>query len=149
MKFSTRIDTDLSPTDLFDLVADFPRLERILMRRGVSVQRAHPDGPSGPGWDLGFDWRGKPRQMRMQVVHLERPERLSLSGVSDAFDSTVDFTVVALSRSRARLICEIELRPRSMRARLVLQTAKLGKAQLDRRFERRIADFVEELRRAA
>ena len=40
------------------------------------------------------------------------------------------------------LIFETEVRPRNMKARLMLQTAKLGKAQLDRRFQRRIEDFV-------
>ena len=34
------------------------------------------------------------------------------------------------------------LLPRGMKARLLLQTAKLGKSQLDRQFANRISEFV-------
>lgn len=71
-----------------------------------------------------------------------------MSGLSDSFDIVVDMTVVALGRNRSRLIFETEIRPRNMRARLMLQTAKLGKGQLDRKFTRRIDAFVAELQPA-
>ena len=58
-------------------------------------------------------------------------------------------TVIALSRTRSRLIFETEIRPRNMKARLMLQTAKLAKPQLDRKFDRRIAEFISDLQQAA
>lgn len=147
MKFSTRLDRDLSADQLFDAISDLPRIERLLMRRGVQVQRIEPDVPQAGafGWDLVFDWRGKERRLKLSPTKLERPERMSMRGSSESLDLTLDATVVALSRQRARLIFETEIRPRNMRARLMIQTAKLGKAQLDRRFERRILDLVEAL----
>ncbi|SET51655.1 SRPBCC family protein [Paracoccus homiensis] len=147
MKFSTRLDRDLSADQLFDAISDLPRIERLLMRRGVQVQRIEPDMPQAGafGWDLAFDWRGKERRLQLSPTKLERPERMSMRGSSESLDLTLDATVVALSRQRARLIFETEIRPRNMRARLMIQTAKLGKAQLDRRFERRILDLVEAL----
>ena len=66
-------------------------------------------------------------------------------GQSDSFDVAIDATVVALGRARSRLIFETGLRPRSMRARLMVQTAKLGKGQLDQRYARRINDFLTDL----
>ena len=67
------------------------------------------------------------------------------AGRSDALELFVNATVVALSRAKARLIFETEIRPRSMKARLMLQTAKLGKSQLDRRYQRRIEEFVQQM----
>lgn len=151
MKFSTRIDTELSADELFGRVTDFGHLERMLIRRDVSIARIDPaqEPGTGIGWNLSFHWRGKVRRMRLQVTRFDRPERLSILGTSEALETSIDFTVVALSRARSRLIFETDLRPRNMRARLMLQTAKLGKSQLDRRFERRVAEFIEELRQVA
>lgn len=147
MKFSTRFDIDSTAEDLFARIGDFGRLERMLMRRGASVSRVEVSQAtqSGIGWLIGFDWRGRPRSLRLDVTRNDRPERLSLAGVSEALDVAIDATVIALSRSRSRLIFETELRPRNMRARLMMQTAKLAKPQLDRRFERRMGDFLADL----
>ncbi len=147
MKFSTRRDLDASAADIFDRVSDFPQIEHLLLRRGVSVRRLDPAQPAGPGagWVLGFDWRARARELRLEVARLDRPERVGLSGMSDAFDILIDMTVVALGRVRSRLIFETEIRPRNMRARLMLQTARLGKGQLDRKFAQRIDRFVAEL----
>lgn len=145
MKFSTRLDRDLPADQLFDAISDLQRIERLLMRRGVQVQRIDPGEPAAAeyGWDLTFDWRGKERRLQLIPTQLDRPERISMRGSSESLDLALDVTVVALSRQRSRLIFETEIRPRNMRARLMIQTAKLGKAQLDRRFERRIQDLVE------
>ena len=73
---------------------------------------------------------------------------ITLDGHSDQFDLSISMTVVALSRVKSRLLFETEVRARNMRARLLLQTAKLGKTQLDRKYDQRIADFVAHLRAA-
>ncbi|MDB2551330.1 hypothetical protein N9X71_01935 [Paracoccus sp. (in: a-proteobacteria)] len=147
MKFSTRIDTDSAASDLFDTVGNFDRIERMLTRRGAVITRIDPaqEPGTGVGWMIGFDWRGQPRQLRLEVTRYDRPERMSMVGQSDTFDVAIDATVVALGRARSRLIFETGLRPRSMRARLMVQTAKLGKGQLDQRYARRINDFLTDL----
>lgn len=144
MKFSTRIDKDLSAEQLFDSVADFDKIERMLIRRGVVVSRANdmPDGTRA--WNLAFDWRGQRRALRLVLVQFDRPERLALTGQSTPFDLRIDLSVVALAVQRARLIFEIEVKPRNMRARLALQTAKLGKTQIDRKIANKVAGFVDD-----
>lgn len=147
MKFSTRKDTDLPAGQLFTAISDFPRIERMLMRRAVDVRRIDPaqEAGGGIGWRIGFDWRGRRRDLRLDVTRFDRPEKIVINGQSEAFDMTIEMNIVALSRTRARLIFELELRPLNMRSRLLLQTAKLGKGQLDRRFDRRIGDFITEM----
>lgn len=144
MKFSTRIDKDVTAEQMFDALADFDRIERMLMRRGVSVSRIDNISDAARAWDLGFDWRGQRRALRLVLVQFDRPERLALTGQSTPFDLRIDLSVVALAVQRARLIFEIEVKPRNMRARLALQTAKLGKTQIDRKIANKVAGFVDD-----
>lgn len=148
MTFSTRIDTEMPAGDLFGLIGDFSRSERVLAARGVSLCRIDPsaDPGTGLGWTIGFAWRGQGRTLRLDVTRFDRPSRIALDGHSDQFDLTMTLTVVALSRARSRLLVETEVFPRGMRARLLLQTARLGKAHLDRRYDRRIGDHLAHLR---
>lgn len=147
MKFSTRIDFDKTVGDLFDLVSDFDRLERVLSRQRATVTRLDPSAYSGVGlgWEVIFKWRGQRRVLRVEVTGCDRAERVSMRGLSDALELVIDLHTLALSRARSRLIFETDVRPRNMRTRLMLQTAKLAKGQLDRRYERRIADFVDQM----
>lgn len=144
MKFSTRQDTDIPAEALFDAIGDFPVIERMLARRGASVTRLDDGDASGLGmrWLIGFDWRGRAREMRLEVTRSEAPEVLEIEGGSDQFDVRIRMTVVALTPSKSRLIFEAAVQPRGMKARLLLQTAKLGKGQLDRKFAQRIGEFV-------
>ncbi|CAM3340895.1 hypothetical protein SAMN04488021_1569 [Paracoccus aminovorans] len=144
MKFSTRQDTDLPADALFRAVGNFPCIERMLVRRGATVRRqdAMAEPGVGMGWQIGFDWRGRRREFDLAVTGYAPPEVIALEGVSDQFNLSIRMTVVALTRSKSRLIFETDVQPRGMKARLLLQTAKLGKSQLDRKFAERIADFV-------
>ncbi|WBU57743.1 hypothetical protein [Paracoccus sediminicola] len=143
MKFSTRTDKEITAERLFEAVSDFDRIERILMRRGLSVTRVNNAAEGARAWDLAFDWRGQRRELRLVLVQFDRPEHLALSGQSAPFDLRIDMSVVAPSRQKSRLIFELEVKPRHMRARLALQTAKLGKAQIDRKFAEKVRSFVD------
>ncbi|RDW13686.1 hypothetical protein [Paracoccus thiocyanatus] len=147
MKFSTRQDIDLSAEALFRAASDFPAIERLLVRRGATVRRLDDMAEPGVGqrWLIGFDWRGRHREVTAQVARLDAPELVVIQGDSEQFDLTIRMTVVALTRSKSRMIFETEAQPRSMKARLLVQTAKLGKAQLDRKFARRVGEFVNQI----
>ncbi|MBB1496855.1 SRPBCC family protein [Paracoccus sp. MC1862] len=147
MKFSLRQDTGLPAVQLFDAISDFPRMERMLVRRGTSIRRVDPAQEPGAGmaWDLAFDHRGKRRELRLDVTRFDRPEKIAMAGGSDSLDIGIEMTVVALTRAKSRVIFELKVKPRNMRARLMLQTAKLGKAQLDRRFADKVGKFLFDL----
>lgn len=117
----------------------------MLIRRGVAVSRADDMQDGTRGWNLAFDWRGQRRALRLVLVQFDRPEKIALKGESSSFELRLDMSVVALARNRSRLIFELDVKPRNMRARLVLQTAKLGKAQIDRKLEAKVAGFVDDV----
>lgn len=147
MKFSTRRDVEQPAEDVFAALTDFPKIERRLARRGVDLQRLGPASEQGMGmaWDLGFDLRGKRRQLRLAVARFDRPDLLAMEGQSEAFDLRLTMTVVALSLKRSRVMIELEVLPRNFRARLLIQTARLGKTQLDRRFAVRMAEYLDDI----
>ena len=144
MQFSHRIDKDLPADTLFDAASDFNRIERMLLRRGVSVTRVGEVADAAQAWDIAFDWRGQRREVRLVLVQFDRPEKMVLTGRSDPFDLKINLSVVALSRQKSRLSFVMEAKPRNMRARLTIQTAKLGRAQLNRKFAKKISSFVDD-----
>ena len=119
----------------------------MLVRRGAAVRRVDPAHEPGAGmaWDIAFDLRGKRRELRLDVAQFDRPEKIMIRGLSEPLDIALEMTVIALTRSKSRLMFEVEVKPRNMRARLMLQTAKLGKAQLDRKFADRVGAFLSDL----
>ncbi|WP_415393114.1 hypothetical protein [Paracoccus sp. SJTW-4] len=146
MKFSLRHDSDLPAEVLFRAVSDFDRIERMLARRGIEVRRNQLVAPAaGAGWNVGFDLRGKRRELQLDLAQFDQPERIAMTGLGEGLDIAIAMTVIALTRAKSRAIFEVEIRPRHMRARLMLQTAKLGKSQLDRKFADRAGRFLGDL----
>lgn len=147
MKFTLRHDTRLAAEELFTAISDFPRMERMLTRRKVQIARLDPAREPGAGiaWDIAFDFKGKRRELRMDVGQFDRPERVVFYAVSEPVTATITMTVIALTPRKSRVMFEVDARPRHMRARLLFQTAKLGKAQLDRKFADKVGGFLTEL----
>lgn len=147
MKFSVRNDTDLSGERLFSAISDFSQIERMLVRRGAKIQRLSPQlvAEKGMAWDLTFDFKGKARELRLEVDQIDRPEKIVILGTGESLLATITMTVIALAANKSRIIFETEVKPRNMRARLMLQTAKLGKANLDRKFAQKIEAFLSEI----
>lgn len=148
MKFSTRLNFDEPAAVLFDQVGNFDKMEKLLQSRGASVVRLNPAHEAGAalGWLIGFDWRGRRRELNLKVTRFDRPDRISMLGRGESFDVDIDISVLALSKTRSRLIFETDVRPRNMRARLLVQTAKLAKAQMDHKFALRVSDMIHQMR---
>ncbi|MFB2531335.1 hypothetical protein ACEYYB_03035 [Paracoccus sp. p4-l81] len=150
MKFSSREDIEVPAGFLFAQLTDFPAFERTAVRRGADLRRTAAPGAAmdvGQGWDVSFRWRGKGRKLRLTLAEITAPEVLSLTGVSESFDLTVRATVIPLSPRRSRLMGELEIRPRGFKARVLLQSARLGKVALDRRYAEGLRSFAHEVER--
>ena len=50
-----------------------------------------------------------------------------------------------LSQNRTRIAIPVEMSPKSLSARLFLQSLKLAKSNLTRRFKLRVTEFAEEV----
>lgn len=147
MKFSAKEDIEAPIEDVFEMLSDFESFERSALRRGAEVQRTSEAAPSGIGmtWDVAFSMRGKRRQMSLQVVEFEKPSRIRVEATSPSLSSNFVLELVALSRGRTRVAVELDLKPKNLSARLLVQSLKIAKTNLSKRFKLRVAEYSKEL----
>ncbi len=147
MKFEAREDLEAPIDYVFSQVSDFAALERSLLRRGADVQRTTDKNPAASGitWDTAFDMRGKRRQMQLELTSYEPPALMRFAATSKSLDCNVEVELVALSRGRTRMVLAAELKPRTMSARLMVQSLKLARTNVTKRFEMRLAIFARDM----
>lgn len=61
---------------------------------------------------------------------------------SEGLSGDVVVNVVALAPKRARLMLSVELKPKNLSARLLLQSMRFAKNSRDRKFKARIRDLA-------
>ena len=144
MKFSTREDIEAPIDSVFEMLCDFEGFERSAMRRGAEVQRV--DRLTAPGvgmmWQTVFDMRGKRRQMQVEMVTFDRPNDIIVESTSPGLVGQMSFELMALSRNRTRLNVALEVKPLTLSARLLVQSMKLAKASLTRKYKLRIGEYA-------
>lgn len=146
MKFSTRQDIESPIEAVFDNLSNFDAYERAALKRGLGVtRRATAEGESA--WDLQFPLRGKMRSVIVSLVRLERPEHLGFAGESRSFQIEATLTLIALSKARTRMGVELDIRPRTMSGRLLLQSLRLSKGGYSRKFEAGVQSFAKKIER--
>ena len=141
MKFSTREDIDAPADFVFEAVSDFAAFERQALRRGADVRRVDQGQVVvGSAWDIAFQYRGKDRRMRATVATLDAPQVLGVETAAAGIDGITKVEVVALSPKKTRVAVSIDLSAKTLSARLLLQSFKLAKSALTKRFKTRIAE---------
>ncbi|WP_422075181.1 SRPBCC family protein [Tranquillimonas rosea] len=143
MKFSTRTDVEAPHDFVFASVSDFEYFERQALRRGVKLRRTDGFGARGQGvaWTGEFTYRGRQREAEAQVAQFDPGTFYTIEGTTGGLEVTYRVEVIALSRRRSRLMMSIDLRPQTLSARLLVQSLKLAKGNLSRRFETRVAEY--------
>lgn len=146
MKFSTRAEIQAPIAHVFAKLSDFSGFERRALRHGVQVNRS-ADGQIAVGmqWDIVFKLRGRERHMRATLAALDAPEMYRFDAVSDGLNVQSVVELIALSPRRTRLVVSVDLRPRSLTARVLLQSMKLAKTKLNKRFKARVLEYAEDI----
>lgn len=147
MKFSTKEDIEASIEATFSMLCDFETFERAAMRRGAEVQRTDTKTvPSvGMGWSAAFNMRGKRRQVEIEMVTLDQPNEMEFECRSQGLLTHFTIELVALSKSRTRLMVSFDIKPLNLSARLLVQSLKLAKTSLTKKFKLRVAEFAKTL----
>ena len=144
MKFSTRKDMEAPIDAIFDKLSNFAAFERAALKRGIEVTRDTPSAGM-PGWQIRFPLRGKMRSLSVALDAIDAPEAMSFAGESKSFDLRLDLTLIVLSRARTRLGVELDIRPRTLSGRLLLQSMRLTKPGYTRKFDTAVQSFAERL----
>ena len=111
------------------------------------MQRVDRRTSVGPGmaWDAAFKLRGRRREIQMELTEYDPPTGMILSSRSANMGGHMAIDLVALSRGRTRMSLEIDLKPKTLSSRLLVQSLKLARSSLSKRFRERVAHFAEEL----
>ena len=155
MDLSSKKDIEAPIAEVFEALCDFESFERSAYRRGVEVQRMGDiNAPQkGLAWDAKFTLRGKPRELHVVLTSYEPVTRIVLTGESGALKGETEIELVALSPSRTRLCIKLGVSAKTLSGRLLLQSMKLARGSIERKFNARISDFAavteEKLRRQA
>ena len=148
MKFSTREDIDAPSEAVFSAVTDFDAFERRMLRRGIDVTRDDTLDPSeiGANWKARFDWRGRSYDVDAELVSLDPGENFAIESRSGGIVCLGVVDLVALSKSRTRLFVSLDLKPTTISSRLFIQSLRLAKGSLERKFKARVAEFAGAIR---
>ncbi|MGB0960643.1 MAG: SRPBCC family protein [Halocynthiibacter sp.] len=149
MKFKTSEDVEAPANVVFDAITDFDGFERMVLRRGADVDRLHAPrhAPSILSWDVTFKYRGKLRNVDVDLVRYVVPEGISI--VAKSGNMSADFLVdlVPLSKNHTRMIVSFDMKAKSLGAKLFVQSIKLARNTFNKKFAGRVARFAREVER--
>jgi uncharacterized protein YndB with AHSA1/START domain len=140
MKFTAREDIEAPIAEVFTALTDYDGFERAAMRRGAEVSGASVKG--APEWQVAFTYRGKLRRLTIRQVTADRPGTLRFAATAKSVEGELAVDLVELGRKRTRMTVVTEVKPRTLAARLFLQSLKLARARLTRRYQTRVAQFA-------
>ena len=151
MQFSTKEDLEAPIASVFAVLSDFEMFERSAVRRGADVQRIgdHATPEIGQAWQAAFQMRGKNRDAKVTLTQYAPPSDMVFESRSDGLSTTLQIALVALSPRRTRISVQIDVAPQSLPARLFVQSLKLAKSTLTKRFRLRVADYSKDIEERA
>ncbi len=143
MKLSGRTDTGASLEAAFAFLTDVEGWERAALRRGADVTRTDKLKKPGPGmtWHIRFAWRGRERELQIKVITYDPSGQLTLGFDGPSVEGQLNVELVSMAAKRTRLLLQLEIKPRTLAARLFIQSLKLTKTRVQKRFDARLAQL--------
>ena len=92
-----------------------------------------------------FEYRGRDRRATVQLSEFSAPERMLFLVTNSALNTRLDITISALSKTQSRFQVTAVLEPKSLTARLLVQSMKLARSKYNKRFQKRVAEVASEL----
>lgn len=144
MKLSTREDIEAPIAYVYERISDFGAFERRALRQGAQVSCRTEGAPAlGTIWDITFEFRGRSRKVQAELTKLEPEQAIEIESQSDGLIAVTQVDLVALSATRTRVLVSFDMKAKTLTARLLLQSLKLAKAKITKRFKARVLDYAE------
>lgn len=148
MQFSSVQDVNAPLDFVFQQLSDFDSYESYAMRIGADVKRMDQLTQKGAGlhWNINGDFRGKKRKFDIQLTEYRPDNLLKFLVVASGIEATASMEAMALTRKQSRIKVTTVLTPKSISARLILQSAKLAKSSMNRKYNHRFwtyANYIE------
>lgn len=147
MQFKTNEDIEAPIEFVFDAITDFEGFERLALRRGADFQRSDKLTEPGVGmaWAGQVDIRGKMRKFAIRITEFDRPNELGARATIGGLEMDISLELLAMSSLRTRMSATLDIRAKSISSRLMLQSARLAKNNLNRRYRARINEYARDL----
>lgn len=148
MHFSTTEVIHAPREAVFAAVSDFEGFERQITRAGGSLTRTGLPGPD-TRWHGTFSFRGTRREFTSQVADWTPPGGYRLASETGGLHALIDVRCIAMDADTTRLEILVDLTARTLTARLLLNSLKLMRSQMNTRFKKRIQKFGDSIARQA
>ena len=147
MQFSSKEDIESPIEEVFSSLSEFEMFERSAIRRGVEVTRIQefPAPQVGQAWSARFLMRGKLRDVNLELVEYNKPQFMRIEAVSKGLEGAMTLELLSLSQRRTRMAVILNLKPKTLSSRLFIQSLKLAKANLNKRFKLKVAEYAKML----
>ncbi len=147
MKLASKKDIEAPISQVWTALSDHEAWERSAMRRGIEIERTDRLTRPGPGmaWTSRFIFRGRPRKADVTLTDMTGPGLMGFALVSDAIEVGSKVELIEMSARRTRMHLTSEIKPRSLGARLFLQSLRLARAKVDRKFDAKVGQLALEL----
>jgi hypothetical protein len=148
MQFTSVQDINAPLDFVFQQLSDFDSYESYALRIGADVDRTDKltAKAAGMSWHIVGDFRGKNREIKIRLTEYQPDNLLKFTIESSGLEADADMEVMALTRKQSRIKITTLLKPKSISARLILQSAKLAKNSMNRKFNHRFwtyANYIE------
>lgn len=147
MKLTAREDINAPIQAVFDQLIDARALEHGVMRRGIELKRSHSGDLLVQGEELSsrFKFRGRQRDVAATIRELRGPEHIVFDTRSGGMELASALNLVALSPTQTRIDLGVNLKPKTLSARLLVQSLKLTRNTVDRKMRHRFSEFARTL----
>ena len=144
MKLTSKTDLDVPVSFVYATLADHAAWEREAVQRGATVERPPGSPASGIGatWRVRMRYRGKERKVLLRLTQVAINEMMAYSLDSPSIEGTAQFEVLGLSPRRTRLRLLLDIHPKTLAARLFLNTLRLTRRRVETRFDKRTAQLA-------
>ncbi len=147
MKLSTEQDIEAPAEYVFDCLSDFQTFEKAALRRGAEVQRVDGEAEIGQGaqWRATFNFREKPREVIVELTEFQPSQHANYRVTGQGIEAEMKIQLFPMSKARTRMVTNVQMHAKTLSARLLLQSLKLAKGQVGKRYNNLMADYARQL----
>lgn len=149
MQFTINETIEAPAAHVFAQLTDFDLHEAAARKRGAVVRRiTSKAGPAaGMIWDIRFPLRGRERHIEMELTGFAPPERLEFTSLSPTMGGRCEFALEPVSARQTHLVMTMKLEPKTLSARLFVQSLKLARNRVMKRLRGRVAQYARTVER--
>lgn len=142
MKITSKCDVGASPDFVFARMSDYEAWERAIAKRNTTLARS--PGPIRPGttWNTRFRLKGRDRDMLLTLLSEVPGRQVHVTLADTSLDVDIIADLIEVAPERSRVAVSLELRPRNLTARLLIQSLRLAKGKVQGQLDQRVEQWA-------